>query len=161
MHRHVIGLFYEPKHTAEAVEALVEAGVGRGAISLLATQERASHFELAEITKDSEGAAAGGVLGGPTGLGATLIMTGAATGGVLAIGPLLVALASLGLGTSIGGIVGALVGIGLPEHEARFYEREVVDGGAALVGVSTLRHDDARIALILHRHKAANITKPA
>lgn len=161
MHRHVIGLFYEPEHAAEAVEALVEAGVGRGEISMLAAQERASHFELVETTKVSEGTAAGGVLGGTIGLGATLIATGAVSGGVLAIGPLLVALAGLGFGASLGGVVGALVGIGLPEHEARFYEREVVDRGAALVGVSTLRHDDARIAHILHRHKAANITKPA
>ena len=160
MNRHVIGLFYDSGHAHEAIEALVDAGVGRGEISMLATQE-AGHFELIESTKVPEGVAAGGAIGGAIGLGATLIAAGGASGGILAIGPLLVALAGFGFGTSVGGIVGALVGIGLPEHEARFYEDEVVERGAALVGVATLRHKEARIASILHRHKAANITRPA
>jgi hypothetical protein len=160
VNRHVIGLFYDPSDAQEAIGALTDAGVARGEISMLATRE-AGHFALVESTKVAEGVAAGGAIGGAVGLGATLIAVGGAAGGVLAIGPLLIALAGLGFGTSVGGIVGALVGIGLPEHEARFYEDEVVERGAALVGVATLRHDDAHIATILHRHKAANITRPA
>lgn len=161
MHRHIIGLFYQPEHAAEAVQALVAAGVGRGEISMLAAEDRATHFELVETTRVFDGSAAGGPREGTLGFGATLIATGTRGGGVLAIGPLLVALAGLGFGASVGGVVGALVGIGLPVHEARFYEREVVDRGAALVGVSIARQDEARIAHVLHRHKAANITRPA
>ena len=159
MNRHVIGLFYDSDHAQGAIEALTNAGVERGEISMISTQ-KAGHFELLGTTKVPEGVAAGGTIGGAIGLGATLIVAGGASGGVLAIGPLLVALAGLGFGTSVGGVLGALIGIGLPEHEARFYEDEVVERGAALVGVATLRHDDARIASILHRHKAANVTRP-
>ena len=95
------------------------------------------------------------------GVGATLIGGRDRHGGLLAVGPLLVALASFGFGTSVGGVVGALVGIGLPEQEARFYEAQVVEEGAALIGVATLRHDEARIASILHRCRAASLTRPA
>lgn len=161
MNRHVIGLFYDSERARKAIAALVEAGVERGEISMIAAEEHAGHFELVEATKVPEGVAVGGAVGGAIGLGATLIAVSGATGGVLAIGPLLIALAGLGFGTSIGGVVGALVGIGLPEHEARFYEDEVVRGGAALVGVATLRHADARTASILHRNGAASITRPA
>lgn len=156
MNRHVIGLLYEPGHAHQAIEALTDAGVGRGEISMLATQD-ARHFDFIESAAAPAGVAAGGEIG----LGATLIAAGGTGTGVLAIGPLLVALAGLGFGTSVGGVAGALIGIGLPEREARFYEGEVIEGGAALVGVATLRHDEARIASILHRCKAANITRPA
>lgn len=161
MNRHVIGLFHDPQRARTAILGLVDAGVERGEISMIAAEEHSGHFELLQSTKVPEGVAAGGAVGGAIGLGATLIAVGGAAGGVLAIGPLLIALAGLGFGTSIGGIVGALVGIGFPEHEARFYEDEVVEGGAALVGVATLRHDEARIASLLHRCGAAGISRPA
>ena len=161
MHPHVIGLFNEPEDATKAIEALIEAGVERSEISVIATGEKASHFELVESFKLLEGVAAGGTIGGAVGFGATLIATGAVSGGLLAVGPLLMALAGLGLGASAGGIIGALVGVGLPKHEARFYENEVVERGAALVGVSTVGRDDGQVASILHRHSARNVTKPA
>ena len=153
MNRHVIGLLYDPGHARQAIVALRDLGVERGEISMLAARE-ARHFELVESAALPTGAAADDEIG----LGATLIAAHGAGSGVLAIGPLLVALAGLGFGTSVGGVAGALVGIGMSEQEARFYEDEVVDGGAALVGVATLRHDEARIAGLLHRHRAASIT---
>ena len=161
MNRHVIGLFYKPREAAEAVDALVAAGVERGEISMLVDREQSTRFELVEATRLAEGTAAGGALGGVLGLGAAVIAIGATGGGILAVGPLLIALASLGVGASIGGIVGGLIGVGIPEHEARFYEREILDHGAALVGIATLRHADAKIASILLRCGAANITKSA
>ena len=160
MNRHVIGLFYDSGDSRQAIEALRSAGVGHGEISMLATRE-AGYFECVELTRILEGAPAGGRVADGPGLGATLIGGGGASGGVLAVGPLLVALAGLSFGSPLCGIVGALVGIGLPEHEGRFYEDEVVSQGALLIGVATLRHDDARIAFILHRHKAANIIRAA
>ena len=119
MHPHVIGLFNEPEDATKAIEALIEAGVERREISVIATGERASHFELVELFKLLEGVAAGGTIGGAVGLGATLLATGAVSGGVLAVGPLLMAFAGLGFGASAGGIIGALVGAGLPKHEAQ------------------------------------------
>ena len=40
----------------------------------------------------------------------------------VAAGPILAALGGLGLGATVGGIAGALVGYGIPEFEAKRYE---------------------------------------
>jgi hypothetical protein len=39
------------------------------------------------------------------------------------------ALAGLGVGAAAGGLIGALVGMGIPEYEAKRYEGRVKDGG--------------------------------
>lgn len=39
------------------------------------------------------------------------------------------ALAGLGAGAATGGLIGALVGMGMPEYEAKRYEGRVKDGG--------------------------------
>jgi uncharacterized membrane protein len=38
-------------------------------------------------------------------------------------------LAGLGVGAAAGGLIGALVGMGIPEYEAKRYEGRVKDGG--------------------------------
>ena len=48
------------------------------------------------------------------------------------------ALAGLGVGGAEGGMVGALVGLGIPEYEAKRYEGAVKDGGT--LPLSPLRH---------------------
>lgn len=161
MNRHVIGLFHHLEDAQVAIDALCAAGVEPGEISLLAGKGETNHFEFVEATKLSEGVAAGSALGGVLGLSAAVMAIGATGGTVLAAGPLLIALASLGVGSTIGGVVGALIGVGIPEHEARFYEREIVERSAVLVGIATLRHEESRIASTLLRHKATNITRSA
>ena len=42
------------------------------------------------------------------------------------------ALAGAGVGGAVGGITGALVGMGIPEYEAKRYEGRVKDGGILL-----------------------------
>jgi hypothetical protein len=42
------------------------------------------------------------------------------------------ALAGLGAGAAVGGLIGALVGMGIPEYEAKRYEARVKDGGVLL-----------------------------
>jgi hypothetical protein len=42
------------------------------------------------------------------------------------------ALAGAGVGGAIGGIAGALIGLGMPEYEAKRYEGFVKDGGILL-----------------------------
>jgi hypothetical protein len=41
-------------------------------------------------------------------------------------------LAGLGVGGALGGLVGALIGMGIPEYEAKRYEGRVKDGGTLL-----------------------------
>jgi hypothetical protein len=47
-------------------------------------------------------------------------------------GPIMGALAGIGVGGAVGGFVGALVGMGIPEYEAKRYEGRVKDGGILL-----------------------------
>jgi hypothetical protein len=42
------------------------------------------------------------------------------------------ALAGAGVGGAVGGIAGALIGMGIPEYEAKRYEGQVKDGGILL-----------------------------
>ena len=39
------------------------------------------------------------------------------------------ALAGAGVGGAVGGIAGALIGLGIPEYEAKRYEGRIKDGG--------------------------------
>ena len=140
----VTGIFHSRAASEEAVEDLVDAGFSRDDISVLMSETtRGREFALAPATKAPEGAVTGATLGGVLGA----IAAGLAAVGILVIpgvnlvaaGPVLAALAGLGAGAAAGGIAGALTGLGIPEHEARFYKEEIERGGI-LVGVYT--HDD-------------------
>lgn len=140
----VTGLFKARSSAERAIEDLVGHGWSRDDISLLmsdATQGR--EFGLAMATKAPEGAATGGTIGGVIGAVAAglvalgvLVVPGLA---LVAAGPIVATLAGLGAGAAAGGLTGALIGLGFPEHEARLYNDEIERGGI-LVGVYT--HDD-------------------
>ena len=70
-------------------------------------------------------------------------------GPVLAVGPLAAALISAAGGAAAGGIAGALIGWGVPEEDARFYEEEV-KAGRYVVTVHGSRAADARTVLTTH-----------
>jgi hypothetical protein len=53
-------------------------------------------------------------------------------GPFIAAGPIMAALAGAGVGGTIGGLTGALIGMGIPEYEAKRYEGRVKDGGILL-----------------------------
>jgi hypothetical protein len=65
-------------------------------------------------------------LGWLVGIG-TIAMPG--VGPFIAAGPILAALAGMGVGSVTGGLVGALVGAGIPEYEAKRYEGMINKGG--------------------------------
>jgi hypothetical protein len=105
-----------------------------------------------EGTKDSRGALAGMASGAGLGavLGAAAAMLVPGVGPVIASGVLTMALCGAIAVTAIGGIFGAMTGLGVSEEEARFYEQEF-HSGKALVAVKTgARASDA--AQILRRH---------
>jgi outer membrane lipoprotein SlyB len=120
-------------------------------------------FAHTTCSKAPEGAMAGAGTGGV--LGATLgwfVGIGSlaipGVGPFIAAGPILSALGCMGLGATIGGISGALVGYGIPEFEAKRYEGKVV-GGGILVSV----HVDGRAARrrayeVFARHDAEDIS---
>jgi tetrahydromethanopterin S-methyltransferase subunit C len=75
----------------------------------------------------------GGTIGLLAGLGALAIP---GLGPFIAAGPLMAALSGAALGAGVGGLTGALIGMGIPEIEARKYEGKV-RGGNLLIAVHT------------------------
>jgi len=71
----------------------------------------------------------GGTLGLLAGIGALAIL---GVSPFIAAGPIMGALAGLGVEGTVGGLIGALVGMGLPEYEAHRYQGRVKEGGVLL-----------------------------
>jgi hypothetical protein len=163
MSRLVSGIFPSRASAEHAVDELVAAGFSENDVSLLMSDTtRGREFVVHKGTKTPEAAATGATVGGvigaiAAGLAAvgTLVVPGLS---LVAAGPIVAALAGLGAGAAAGGLTGALVGMGIPEHEAKFAHKEIEKGGI-LVGVYT--HDDrAKIARqILDSSGAEHISK--
>src|SRR5487761_607602 len=77
----------------------------------------------------STGAVIGGTLGLLAGIGALAIP---GVGPLIAAGPILATLAGIGVGGAVGGFAGALIGMGIPEYEAKRYEGRLQKGGILL-----------------------------
>lgn len=143
----LVTALFPSRTTAErAIEELHNAGYPHDDISLLMSDStRGREFGVKEANKAPEGAATGATLGGVIGA----VVAGLAAVGTLAIpglslvaaGPVMAALAGLGAGAAAGGLTGALVGLGIPEHEAKFYDEKIRHGGI-LIGVYA--HDDRK-----------------
>jgi hypothetical protein len=134
----VFGLFRDEATLSRAVDSLKAAGYRDSDISaLLPDADTTRAFAHEKHTKAPEGAAvgaatgvlAGGALGALLGLGAIVIP---GLGAFLAAGPIMGALAGAGAGGAVGTLTGALVGMGIPEYEAKRYEAHLAKGGALL-----------------------------
>lgn len=98
-------------------------------------------FAHEKATKAPEGAAtgatAGGILGGAlgwlVGVGSLAIP---GVGPLIAAGPIMAALGGAAVGAATGGLAGALIGLGMPEYEAKQYEAKIRSGNI-LISVHT------------------------
>jgi hypothetical protein len=140
----ITGVFSSRASAEYGAEELMKAGFSADDISLLMSETtQGREFAVTSSTKAPEGAATGATIGGVLGA----IAGGLAAVGSLAIpglalvaaGPVVAALTGLGAGAAAGGLTGALIGFGIPEHEAKFFKEEI-DKGGILVGVYA--HDD-------------------
>jgi hypothetical protein len=77
----------------------------------------------------TSGAVIGGTLGWLVGIGALAIP---GLGPLIAAGPLMAALSGAAVGGAVGGLTGALIGMGIPEYEAKRYEGLIKEGGILL-----------------------------
>jgi len=134
----VFGIYHTREAAEEAVDALRRASFRNTDISALFPDNTGTKdFAHEKNTKAPEGAStgaasgavAGGVLGWLVGIGALAIP---GIGPFIAAGPIMAALAGAGALGTFGGIVGALVGMGIPEYEAKRYEGRVKHGGILL-----------------------------
>lgn len=105
------------------------------------------------------GAVAGGVIGGSLGLLAGLgALAIPGLGPFIAAGPIIGALSGSGIGGGVGLLLGALIGLGFPEYEAKKIEKRLQDG-SILINVDTLDPAEAaRAEQILKNDGATNVS---
>jgi len=134
----VFGLYRDRASVESAVDALRQEGFRNTDISVLFPENQGTKdFAHEKNTKAPEGTATGatsgavvgGTLGWLAGIGALAIP---GLGPFIAAGPIVAALAGAGAGGAIGGLAGALIGMGIPEYEAKRYEGRIKEGGILL-----------------------------
>jgi hypothetical protein len=134
----VFGIYRDRSSVESAVDALREAGFRNTDISVLFPENAGTKdFAHEKSTKAPEGVTAGatsgavigGGLGWLAGIGALAVP---GLGPLIAAGPIVALLAGAGAGGAIGGLTGALIGMGIPEYEAKRYEGRVKEGGILL-----------------------------
>jgi hypothetical protein len=127
-----IATTYEQAETI--VDNLKQSGFLNNNISvLLPDNEGTRDFAHEKNTKAPEGAVTGagtggvlgGVLGWLAGIGSLAIP---GIGPFVAAGPIMAALGAAAVGATVGGLTGALVGLGIPEYEAKQYEGKLRQG---------------------------------
>jgi hypothetical protein len=148
-----VGVFATRGAAERAIADLRAAGYKESQIGLVARDADGKAVRTdASGTRAEEGALAGAVAGASVG---GLVGLGVAAGVIPVIGPIL-AVGTLGTillnaagGAALAGLTGALVGLGIPEDDARYYEDEV-KAGRYLVTVDCNQGDDARDIVTRH-----------
>ena len=142
------------------VGKLRSAGFSDNDISaLFPDKESTRDFAHKKETKMPEGAtvgaSAGGALGGTIGLLAgigALAIPG--LGPFIAAGPIIAALSGGAIGAGVGGLTGALIGLGIPEYEAKRYEGKVKEGGI-LISVHSENNEETSSAKAIFKEEGA------
>ena len=119
---------YKSSYSYDGVECITTLHMNTG-----------NNFDIKEQSKAPEGSTAGSITGGVLGsiiggltMAGSLFIPGV---NLLVTGPIIGALTGGAIGTATGGLLGALVGAGIPEHEARIFEKSLEKEGRSLVVV--------------------------
>ncbi len=155
------------KSDAQAVRIanrLKSSGFSASDISIL-TPDRGGVRDLGHenSTKAPEGAATGagtgallgGALGWMAGIGALAIP---GVGPLIAAGPILATLSGLALGGTLGGVSGALVGMGIPEYEAQQFEGKLREGNILMCVHAKDSDEAAKARKVFTEEKAESIS---
>ena len=150
--------------TETIIRNLKAAGFSGNDISvLMADKGGTTDFAMEHNTKAPEGAATGagtgailgGTLGWLAGIGALAIP---GLGPFIAAGPIMAALGGAAVGGTVGGLTGALIGMGIPELEAKKYEGKVKAGNSLISVHSEDSNETKRAKEIFERNGATDIT---
>src|SRR6476661_7253460 len=160
----VFGIYQDRATVESAVSMLQQSGFRNTDISVLFPyNEGTKDFAHEHKTKAPEGAAAGagtgavlgGTLGWLAGIGALAIP---GLGPFIAAGPIMAALGGAAVGGTVGGLTGALVGMGIPEFEAKKYEGKVKSGSSLISVHSEDSNQTKRAKEIFERAGAKDIS---
>lgn len=149
MKKSVFGLANNKEHADRIVNRLQQSGFSNSDISILFSDKEGRYgsfdgnktkqgtLETQKSSKAPEGAASGatigGIIGGSLGLLAgigSLAIPG--LGAFVAAGPIMGALSGSAIGGALGLLAGALVGMGIPEYEAKKYESSLKAGNVLI-----------------------------
>ena len=133
------------------IHNLRQGGFSSNDISvLMADKQGTKDFAVQHSTKAPEGAATGagagllvgGTLGWLAGIGSLAIP---GLGPFIAAGPIMAALSGAAVGGTVGGLTGALVGMGMPEFEAKRFEGKIKTG-SCLISIHSEDSNDVKRA---------------
>ena len=148
----IVGVFETKARADRAVAELKAAGFDDDDIGMIHRDREGKTVKsgAADDTYAEEGAAAGAIAGAA---GGALVGAGIIAGVIPVLGPVL-ALGTLGTilvnaagGAAIAGLAGALIGWGIPEEDAEYYESEVKAGRFLVTVNAHDREDEARSIL--------------
>jgi hypothetical protein len=134
----VFGLYSTRRQVENAVDELKANGFRNADVSVLFSEnvgtkdlahEKGTKAPEGLATGATSGAVVGGALGWLAGIGALAIP---GVGPLIAAGPIIGALTGVGVGGTLGGIGGGLIGLGMPEYEAKRYEGRIKSGNILL-----------------------------
>lgn len=148
--RLITAIFRDQVSAEQAYQCVSERGYDERDIDLIMSDETHKRYFSNTATtrfephKSAQGARFGGAIGGTLGaisaavtaIGTSLVIPGV---GLIVAGPA----AAVLTGAGAGGLMGALVGRGVPEERVEHYEQEIKDGGI-LIGVRTQSDRDAQ-----------------
>ena len=143
---------------------LRDAGFAPSDISVLAP-DGSGVRDLAHqnSTKAPEGAAVGAgtgaLLGGAVGwLAGIGLLAVPGVGPLIAAGPILATLSGLALGGTVGGMTGSLIGMGIPEYEAKQYEGKLRQGQILISVHTETSEESAKVREIFNDEDAEDIS---
>ena len=170
----VVGLFDNLAEASQAVQELSTIGLDRQDISFIAhassedyhtyfdeegryMDEPTNHEVVSTASRTATGASIGVVFGALGGLllGLALVPV-AGFGPIVAAGPVTATLVGAIGGGIVGGLLGALTHLGVPEEHAGYYAEGVRRGGT-LVIVKTVEAKVASVTDVLNRHHPVNV----
>jgi hypothetical protein len=177
MSKTMIAVFDDRAAARHAVEALFDSGFSHSEVSLMANNAGGEenidpyrHPGAAGLVDDdplagmrghtsTKGLVTGGVLGGLAGL---LLGLGSlavpGVGPVVAAGPIATMLVGAAGGAAIGGLVGALIELGVPEGDAHIYS-EAVRRGSTIVAVTGPDEKVETVSAIFRRFDPIDVRK--
>lgn len=153
----VVGVFHNRHDAERAVDELERMGFDRDAIGYVRRDGDRTVDRDGDDTKAAEtaggGALTGAVAGGLIGAAAAGLIPG--IGPVIAAGALASILTGAAVGAVTGGLAGSLIGAGIPEDEATYYQGEFESGRTIVTVRAGNRYDEA--ASILRRFGAYDV----
>ncbi|MED2981428.1 general stress protein [Bacillus thuringiensis] len=167
--RKIVGVFRTIDDAALVINELNDKGYSADNISAIAKdQKEIEHLEEKSGEKvnhetaykadifSATGLVAGGVAGGLGGLLTGLgILAVSGMGPIVAAGPIAAAIGGAGIGGGAGSLIGAFIGLGIPEEHAKKYEEYIYDGNI-LILVDAKLDDKLEIYKIFDKHNAYN-----